>query len=114
MMMTGTQATELMSRTETAESSVTRSLMAVFLRREAMSDLITRARKEWCETPEPANYPASRLQRYTAPCPPEVVAALLDVLEKLNEFDVRMSHGGREALLAEAAIARALEGTPCS
>ena len=73
-----------------------------------MSDPITRARKEWCDfvrgefADEGEIYPPKR-------CPPEVVAALLDVLEKLNEFDVRMSQGGREALRAEAAIARALE-----
>jgi hypothetical protein len=83
-------------------------------------DIITRARKEWCESPEPANYPASRLQRYTAPCPPEVVAALLDVLidsagtaycgacgklAHMKEHDPRCCVG-----VAEAVITRALEG----
>jgi hypothetical protein len=75
-----------------------------------MTDLITRARTEWCESPEPANYPASRLQRYTAPCPPEVVAALLDVLESLRRSDVPIRESLRLAVLAEAAVTRALEG----
>jgi hypothetical protein len=75
-----------------------------------MTDLITRARREWLEVHKsPEGAPDGEAWHYTLPCPPEVVSALLDVLEKLNEFDVRMSHGGREALRAEAAIAKALE-----
>ena len=86
-----------------------------------MNDLIARARETWCRwgSPEregdliPGLARKLGLERYYrntyVPCPPEVVAALLDVLEKLNEFDVRLSHGGREALQAEAAIAKALE-----
>ena len=40
-----------------------------------MTDLITRARKEWCETPR---YPDTRMANI---CPPDVVSALLGVLE---------------------------------
>lgn len=77
-----------------------------------MTDTITRARKEWCESRFGPGFPSSIVlaDAYYKSCPPEVVAALLDVLEKLNELDVRLSHGGREALRAEAAITRALEG----
>lgn len=88
-----------------------------------MDDPITRARKEWCESPEPANYPASRLQRYTAPCPPEVVAALLDVLDRAIQHDhcpfCRPDGDGPfehnqwcSVPKAEAAITRALEKKP--
>jgi hypothetical protein len=77
-----------------------------------MTDLITRARKEWCEPSLFKPHAPHHLEAYhwVKPCPPEVVAALLDVVEQLNEFDVRMSQGGHEALRAEAAITRALEG----
>lgn len=74
-----------------------------------MTDLITRARDQWCcleyvrETVH-----GEQVTGYYS-CPPEVVAALLDVLERQNELDVRMSRGGREALRALAAIAKALE-----
>lgn len=39
-----------------------------------MTDLITRARKEWCERHGSGGY------RYVNVCPEEVVSALLDVL----------------------------------
>ena len=46
-----------------------------------MSDLITRARKEWCETHVAKDgAPDGHAWQYMQPCPPEVVAALLDVL----------------------------------
>lgn len=78
-----------------------------------MTDQITRARKEWCETPR---YPDTRMANI---CPPEVVAALLAVLRLVCPPDqpcfecsgVDGSHtedctSGK----AEAAITRALEG----
>jgi len=91
-----------------------------------MTDLITRARKEWCEfsqrVPAP---PGLGLERYyghlsgPTPCPPEVVAALLDVL---GSGGCDCSTGGNDLSddhsavcnlrLAEAAITRALEGRP--
>jgi len=52
-----------------------------------MSDLITRARKEWCG---PQNYDVldSTVVLNYGPrrCPPEVVAALLDVLQESHEY----------------------------
>ena len=79
-----------------------------------MTDLITRARSAWCDPCTSTFTDITGASVVTDnlhyPCPPSVVAALLDVLDKLNEFDVRMSQGGREALRAEAAITRALEG----
>jgi hypothetical protein len=71
-----------------------------------MNDPITRARKEWCEIHDPEGF------AHTNVCPTYVVAALLDVLAYVVKQDPRMSLGGREALLAEAAITRALEGKP--
>ena len=76
-----------------------------------MTNLITRARKEWCDERigrtiphgSPCPIPPER-------CPPEVVAALLDVLrtaqQGLDPYSIRVRHGQA----AEAAIARALEG----
>jgi hypothetical protein len=82
-----------------------------------MTDLITKARKEWCEfsqrVPAP---PGLGLERYyghlSGPthCPPEVVAALLDVVESLRRHDLPIHDAIRLAILAEAAITRALEG----
>lgn len=73
-----------------------------------MTDLIARAREQWCQLEYVRETVHGEQVTGYYSCPPEVVAALLDVLEKLNELDVRISHGGREALQAEAAIAKAL------
>lgn len=73
-----------------------------------MTDPITRARTEWGE---PAGQHPVFGDAFNQ-CPPEVVAALLDVLAYVVKQDPPMSFGGREALLAEAAITRALEGKP--
>jgi len=91
-----------------------------------MSDLIQKARKEWCEQ----SFFMTRFsgEKYIdtnsalRPCPPEVVAALLDVLsnyrEALDADDMRVCCGVRcykpheencSVLLTEAAISRALE-----
>ena len=72
-----------------------------------MTDLIACARKEWCEI-----HDDEEGCPHVNVCPPEVVAALLDVLENLIKRDVRLSQGGYEALLAKAAITRALEQKP--
>jgi hypothetical protein len=72
-----------------------------------MNDLITRARKEWCET-RPSPYSTS--DTVIRVCPPEVMAALLDVLESLRRHDVPIRESLRLAVLAEAAVTRALEG----
>ena len=72
-----------------------------------MTDLIQKARKEWCELQS-----LGEDYGYGCPesiCPPEVVAALLDVVDNLIVRDVRLSQGGDEALRAIAAIERALE-----
>jgi hypothetical protein len=82
-----------------------------------MTDLITRARKEWCESRFGPNFPSD----WTTPdhshhqCPPDVVAALLDLRNAVHR-----NHGGRKrddecdeciAMDAvDAAITRALEG----
>lgn len=52
-----------------------------------MTDLITRARKEWCELQAAQNHAAWPIQRYHNACPPEVVAALLDVLKVSIDSD---------------------------
>lgn len=76
-----------------------------------MSDLITRAREQWCE-PRVEDALDCTLVFHRPPerCPPEVVAALLDVLrtaqQGLDPYSIRVRHGQA----AEAAIARALEG----
>jgi hypothetical protein len=94
-----------------------------------MNDLIQKARKEWCGTP---GVPPTFWDAFT-PCPPEVVAALLDVLREAQTDSIG-SDGqlicficGRDweqaglswtprhdtdckLVAAEAAIARALEG----
>ena len=75
-----------------------------------MTDLITRARKKWCEVHKsPEDAPDGEAWHYTLPCPPEVVAALLDVLENLVPRDARMSQTSKQAVCALAAIAKALE-----
>ena len=77
-----------------------------------MTDLITRARKEWCDDQavNVGSYDAPLLSsRDPYPCPSEVVAALLDVLENLVQRDVPMSQTGEQALRALGAIAEALE-----
>ena len=88
-----------------------------------MTDLITKARKEWCEPPASE----TTLTHYGtkiivtpkgSSCPPSVVAALLDVLEGeiyndycciCGEHTSWHKHGCR-VTVAEAAITRALEG----
>ncbi len=75
-----------------------------------MTDLITRARKEWLEVHKsPEDAPDGEAWHYTLPCPTAVVSALLDVLENLVQRDVRMSQTGEQALRALGAIAEALE-----
>ena len=80
-----------------------------------MTDLITRARKEWCEIHDPEGF------AHTNVCPTYVVAALLDVL---GSGGCDCSTGGNDLSddhsavcnlrLAEAAITHALEGKLCS
>lgn len=72
-----------------------------------MTDLIQRAREEWCELQSLGEEYAGGFPESI--CPPEVVAALLDVVDNLIVRDVRLSQGGDEALRAIAAIERALE-----
>ena len=53
-----------------------------------MTDLITRARKEWLEVHKsPEDAPDGEAWHYTLPCPPEVVAALLNALEVSIDAD---------------------------
>ena len=75
-----------------------------------MTDLITRARKEWCEPVPGGRDPLTGglVPNYRI-CPPSVVSALLDVVDNLIVRDVRLSQSGDEALRAIAAIERALE-----
>jgi hypothetical protein len=92
-----------------------------------MSDLITRARKEWCESRFGTDFPSewATPEHSHRQCPPEVVTALLDVLENypanrtlLDDDESPCCPTSRFAPhtkdcfvgLAEAAIARALEG----
>lgn len=92
-----------------------------------MTDLITRARKEWCETHVAKDgAPDGHAWQYMQPCPPEVVAALLDVLTNyLRTCDSTecvmpccqtpsyMPHKSTCPIMtAETAIAKALEGEP--
>ena len=75
-----------------------------------MTDLITRARKEWLEVHKSLeDAPDGEAWHYTLPCPQDVVSALLDVLENLVQRDARMSQTGEQALRALGAIAEALE-----
>lgn len=80
-----------------------------------MTDQITRARKEWCETPR---YPDTRMANI---CPPDVVSALLEVYWYVQYADRCLICGGTfkakhrpecPAAKAEAAITRALEQKP--
>lgn len=71
-----------------------------------MNNLIQKARKEWCEPFTPRSTLSTPIWY---PCPPSVVAALLDVLESLRRHDVPIRESLRLAVLAEAAITRALE-----
>lgn len=74
------------------------------------ADLLTRARRQWLEVHKsPEDAPDGEAWHYTLPCPPEVIAALLDVLENLVQRDARMSQTGEQALRALGAIAEALE-----
>ena len=76
-----------------------------------MTALITRARKEWCEPRFGPGFPSSIVlaDAYYKSCPPEVVAALLDVLQTtrqgLDPYSARVRHGQT----AEAAIAKGLK-----
>jgi hypothetical protein len=85
-----------------------------------MNDLITRARKEWCEAAavnvgsytEPLLY-----SRNPWPCPPEVVAALLDALtwaktEDCAPYANRVCDCCTALGKIEDAITRALEEKP--
>jgi len=83
-----------------------------------MSDLITRARKEWCETHVAKDgAPDGHAWQYMQPCPPEVVAALLDVLEgeMYNDYccicgkHTSRHEPGCRVPVAEAAIAKGLK-----
>jgi hypothetical protein len=71
-----------------------------------MTGQITRARKEWCE---PAGQHPTFGDAFNR-CPPEVVVALLDVLDSLRQSDTHVIEPFRLAVVAEAAITRALEG----
>jgi hypothetical protein len=86
-----------------------------------MTDLITLARKEWCESRFGPNFPSD----WTTPdhshhqCPPEVVAALLDLREFMRVTITsclcaaceNRRQQRRELLAAvDTAITRALEG----
>lgn len=83
-----------------------------------MTDLITRARKEWCETHVAKDgAPDGHAWQYMQPCPPEVVAALLDVLDEVFRADSCVSCFGHRVYKhrpgclvkqAEATITRAL------
>lgn len=76
-----------------------------------MTDLITRSRKEWCESVPGGRDPLTGglVPNYRI-CPPSVVAALLTVLldayRGVDPFDGKATSGHR----ALAAITRALEG----
>ena len=83
-----------------------------------MTDLITRARKEWCEIHDPEGF------AHTNVCPTYVIAALLDVqVDYTNTCDsgecvmpccqtpsYKPHQPTCVLVLAEAAITRALEG----
>lgn len=80
-----------------------------------MTDLIQKAREEWCEIHDPEGW------SHTNVCPTYVVAALLDVLAADLDADtcphcgahrVYAHHPGCRAVAAEAAITRALEQKP--
>lgn len=77
-----------------------------------MTDLITRAREQWCQLEYVRETVHGEQVTGYYSCPPEVVAALLDVLENLVPRDVRMSQTGEQAVCALAAIAKALEEKP--
>jgi hypothetical protein len=94
-----------------------------------MTDLITRARKEWCEPPvSEATITHYGTKIITTPtgslCPRSVVSALLDLLKDsvgpaycaaCGKLWDRQDHTADcPAGIAEAAITRALEGKPCS
>jgi hypothetical protein len=82
-----------------------------------MTDQITRARKEWVEDLTESQWEA---RGYVLGCPPEVVAALLDLRAAISTptiDDPRLSYVEvqieRDDLLAvDRAIAHALEGKP--
>ena len=61
-----------------------------------MTDLITRARKEWLEVHKSSeDAPDGEAWHYTLPCPPGVVSALLDVLE--TDIQYRLPSGAMSA-----------------
>lgn len=82
-----------------------------------MTDLIARAREAWCEGGAPEQeidlipeLPRelglyARCRRSHVPCPPEVVAALLDALERLLVYEK-----SEMTLTVEAIMEKALEG----
>lgn len=85
-----------------------------------MTDLITRARKEWCEPWFGPGFPSSIVlaDAYYKSCPPEVVAALLDVMGEVMLADscpscfghrVYKHRPGCIVTAAEAAIAKGLK-----
>ena len=83
-----------------------------------MTDLIPRARKEWCERHAGGGH------KYVNVCPEEVVAALLEIVSRLeartyctfcdaDQYMHRSPHGKYCPIgTAEAAITRALEQKP--
>jgi hypothetical protein len=84
-----------------------------------MNDLIARARKEWCEPFTPRSTLSTPIWY---PCPPSVVAALLDVLADSEGTAYCYACGSLRNMpdhtadcpvgIALAAITRALEGEP--
>ena len=71
-----------------------------------MTDLITRARKEWCEAYlVEFDEEGREISIEYVCCPPEVVAALLDALERLLVYEK-----SEMTLTVEAIIDSALEG----
>ena len=92
--------------------------------RRSVTDLITRARKEWLEVHKsPEDAPDGEAWHYTLPCPQDVVAALLDVLASyIRTCDsiecvmpccqtpaYKPHKGTCPILVAEAALSKALE-----
>jgi hypothetical protein len=84
-----------------------------------MTDLITRARKEWCEPHQATTTMPATTFSWWQSCPPEVVEALLEVLcyAETRWFcphcggKVPARHQGYCRIgRAEAVITRALEG----
>jgi hypothetical protein len=111
-----------MDRMASCEDSLG-SAEASSARKEAMTDTITRARKEWCEPPVSETTITHYGTKIIATpkgssCPPSVIAALLDVLDNMLwtidtlflPDDVEMQQTAAHVAAAKAAITRALEG----